>query len=249
LAKDGTFYGVTAGGGIGYGTVYRLSTSGVLTTLAWFPGDAVNPVGKLVEAVDGNLYGVAGGLEGTVFRLARDGGLTTVAWFDGANGETPVGLIQARDGNFYGECYTGGIPGDWYGTVFKMTPGGVISRVVSFTGYGGDRPGRYPWAGVVEGNDGNLYGTTWQGGTPQAGNVFRIIMPGPLLSSARIDDSLILSWRTNYTGYVLQSSTDLSRNEWIDCINTTSIVSGQYVVTNSLSDSSRFFRLSKISQP
>jgi uncharacterized repeat protein (TIGR03803 family) len=255
LASDGYFYGVTAGGGAwGSGTVYRISTNGEFATIASFlhwKGNAEYPNGRLVEAPDGSLYGAADspGHVGAIFRVTKDGVLTTLA--DGVNQYPRGPLVLANDGNFYGCTYGGG---DYccpisQGTLFRLTHDGAFTVLFSFTMYSPPYPGSHPYAGLVQGSDGNLYGTTWQGGAGQAGNVFRIIMPGPLLSSTQAGRDLVLSWRTNYTGYLLQFSTDLSRNEWNDCTNTFSIVGGQYVVTNSLSDSARFFRLSRISQP
>ncbi len=253
LARDGNFYGVTAGGGAGYGTVYRLETNGVVSTVASFvPDGNVWPTGRLIEAPDGSFYGAA---DNTIFRVTREGTLTTVGDFGAYgpvnNGEYPVGpLTLARDGNFYGSCYGGGTnccpP---YGTVFRMTPGGTLTALFSFTGYGGQFSGAYPHAGLVQGNDGNLYGTTRDGGAPGGGNIFRIIMPGPFLGAARARRDLVLSWRTNYTGYRLQSTTGPNGDQWSDCTNATSITSGQYFVTNSITDSARFFRLSQVSQP
>jgi uncharacterized repeat protein (TIGR03803 family) len=181
LASDGNFYGVSGGD---HGSVYKLTTNGVLTTIALFPaGVSAWPYGKMVEARDGSFYGASDGFDliGAIYKLSRNGMLTSVAHFNFANGEYPVGLIQARDGNFYGLCYSGGtgyIPPQPCGTVFRMTPDGTLTGLFSFTGYGGEYPGVHPWAGLVEGTDGNLYGTTSSGGVIGAGNIFRIIMPG-----------------------------------------------------------------------
>ena len=73
---------------------------------------------------------------------------------DGANPE--AGLVQGSDGNFYGTTYNGGTNGG-YGTVFKISPNGALTSLYSFTG-GND--GGYPDAGLVQGSDGNFYGTT-----------------------------------------------------------------------------------------
>jgi hypothetical protein len=99
---------------------------------------------------------------------------------------------------------------------------------------------------LIQGSDGNLYGTTQRGGAQGGGNVYRILMPGPLLTSAQAGQSIVLSWRTNYTGYVLQSLKDLNRGEWTDCTNAVSILGGQYFITNSLPGSAGYFRLRKI---
>jgi uncharacterized repeat protein (TIGR03803 family) len=260
LASDGNFYGVTSlGGAEDTGTVYRIGTNGDFVTLASFRsagGDARYPRGRLVQGSDGSLYGAAGGVNSTIFKVTLDGTLSTFDRFDGWDGDDPVGgLIQARDGYIYGVANEGG--GLWrdHGTVFRFAPGigctdhtwnpcGYLSLVVKL---GVPDYGSYNGA-LVEGNDGNLYGTTQRGGAQGGGNVYRILMPGPLLSSAQAGHNIVLSWRTNYTGYVLQSSRDLQRGEWIDCTNAASINGGQYFVTNSIPGSSRYFRLKKISQ-
>jgi len=205
----------------------------------------------LVEAEDGNFYGASDAHDhvGAIFRVTRDGALTTVVHFDSSNGEHPVGLIQARDGNFYGLCYSWGThccpP---VGTAFKMAPSGALTTLFSFTGYGGDYPGAYPWAGLTEGVDGNLYGTTSSGGVIGAGNIFRIIMPGPLLSlNAQPSGSnqVVLSWRTNFTGFTLQSAGDPMSTNWFDCATTPAISGGRFFITNGMSSGAQFFRLKK----
>jgi uncharacterized repeat protein (TIGR03803 family) len=183
LASDGYFYGVTAGGGAwGGGTVYRISTSGEFSTVAsllhWVD-NAESPNGRLVEAPNGSLYGTAdsAGHVGAIFRVTKDGILTTVA--AGVNQYPRGPLVLARDGNFYGCTYAGG---DYccpaMGQIFKITPQGTLSTVLSFTGFGGAYSGAHPYAGPLQGGDGNLYGTTWEGGAIGGGNVYRIIMPG-----------------------------------------------------------------------
>lgn len=250
LASDGNFYGVTAGL---YGTVYKLTLDGTVSLVAAFPDGADGaawPSGKLVEAEDGSFYGASDSTThgGAIFKFTRDGTLTTVAHFNFANGQSPLGLILARDGNFYGLSYDGGtgyIPPQPCGTAFRMTPDGTLSGLFSFTGYGGEYPGAHPWAGLVEGSDGNLYGTTKDGGVIGAGNIFRLIMPGPRLASTQAGQQLVLSWRTNYAGFTLQNSQELTSGNWTDCTNSPVVAGGQFFVTNSISTGARFFRLRK----
>jgi uncharacterized repeat protein (TIGR03803 family) len=98
----------------------------------------------------------------------------------GGDGNGPSGLIQGSDGNLYGLTGGGGsaasadCPGSaGCGTVFKITPAGVATVLYFFTGTGGD--GRNPYAGLVQGSDGNFYGTTYLGGTGGgAGTVFEL---------------------------------------------------------------------------
>ncbi|MGA2355473.1 MAG: choice-of-anchor tandem repeat GloVer-containing protein [Terriglobales bacterium] len=145
LGSDGDFYGTTtAGGANGYGTVFKISSAGVLTTLYSFCSsancsDGANPVGAtLVEGSDGNFYGTTGyggasvGLCGgsgcgTVFEMSPNGSLTTLHSFQGTDGEMPYGgLIQDTNGVFYGTTVSGGsstICDSGCGTVFSLSAG------------------------------------------------------------------------------------------------------------------------------
>jgi uncharacterized repeat protein (TIGR03803 family) len=92
----------------------------------------------------------------------------------GTDGQTPyAGVIQGNDGNLYGTTYFGG--GSGFGTVFKVTPSGTETVLYSFAG-GSD--GEHPYAGVIQGSDGNFYGTTYQGGANGYGTVFKITPSG-----------------------------------------------------------------------
>ncbi len=166
--SDGNFYGTTASGGTnGRGTVFKITPSGIETVLFSFPAGSSDPYTGLIQGSDGNFYGTtgAGGTsdDGTVFKITPSGTQSVLHAFakSGSDGETPyAGLIQGSDGNFYGTTYFGGANG--FGTVFKVTPGGTETVLYSFAG-GGD--GQHPYAGVIQGSDGNFYGTTYQGGS------------------------------------------------------------------------------------
>jgi uncharacterized repeat protein (TIGR03803 family) len=251
-ARDGNFYGVTGNGGAtGSGTAYRMTPGGLITVLASFPYDYGGPRGRLLETDDGDFLGYAGWGSygaGVIFRLTPQGALTTVASFNFDNGKGPVGgLIQANDGSFYGTTEHGGTnccPSS-LGTVFRMTPDGVITALVSFSGGEGPFPGANPEAGLVQGSDGNLYGTTSVQGSRGAGNVFRIIMPGPKIDITNMAGQAVISWRTNYAGFILQSSQDLNPGSWLDGTNLAFSASGRFWVTNPISSGSQFFRLKK----
>ncbi len=132
LASDGNFYGTTTGGGTNYdGTVFKITTSGTLTTVHSFDGtDGSVPYAGLVQAIDGNFYGTTynGGDGndcnngcGTIFKITLSGTVTTLHNFDGADGELPYGgLMQAPSGFLYGTTSAGGSYGD--GTVFRLLP-------------------------------------------------------------------------------------------------------------------------------
>jgi uncharacterized repeat protein (TIGR03803 family) len=185
-ARDGNLYGTTYSGGTNFsGTVFKITTNGVLTKLYSFTGgnDGSEPQAGLIQARDGNLYGTtySGGtnFSGTIFKITTNGVLTRLYSFtDGNDGAWPeAGLVQASDGNLYGTTTAGGA--HFSGTVFKITTNGVLTPLYSFTG-GND--GSEPEAGLVQGRDGSLYGTTYSGGTNFYGTVFQITTNGVFTS-------------------------------------------------------------------
>jgi uncharacterized repeat protein (TIGR03803 family) len=180
-ASDGNFYGTTASGGTaGHGTVFKMTPSGTESVLYSFPAGSSEPYCGLIQGTDGNFYGTTGANgtsdDGTVFQITPSGTETVLHAFPktGTDGQIPyAGLIQGSDGNFYGTTYFGGSHG--FGTVFKVTPGGTETVLYSFAG-GSD--GEHPYAGVIQGSDGNFYGTTYQGGTSGYGTVFKLTPSG-----------------------------------------------------------------------
>lgn len=182
---DGNFYGTTAAGGTHHqGTVFKIDSAGNLTTLhsfSGFPLDGAVPTAGLVQGTDGNFYGTtaSGGMFylGTVFRMTPAGELTVSHSFNALTGEGAIptgGLVQGSDGNFYGSTVSGGA--HHKGTVFKITSLGALTTLHSFGDSSGD--GAVPAAGLVQGADGNFYGTTAFGGTSYQGTVFRITPAG-----------------------------------------------------------------------
>jgi uncharacterized repeat protein (TIGR03803 family) len=169
-ATDGNFYGTTEGGGLdSRGTVFKITPSGTLKTLYSFDGtDGEEPEGDLVQATDGNFYGTttSGGanFEGMIFKITPNGTLTTLHSFDFTDGEFPIaGLVQGTDGNFYGTTESGG--GVGLGTIFELTPSGTLTTLHSFcSDYPSCTDGNGPTAGLIQGTDGNFYGTTLDGG-------------------------------------------------------------------------------------
>ncbi|HUJ10447.1 MAG TPA: choice-of-anchor tandem repeat GloVer-containing protein [Verrucomicrobiae bacterium] len=159
-------------------TATRLSPIGVFTNLHSFTdNDGSSPWSGVIQGTDGNFYGTAnnGGVSncGTVFRITPSGSFTNLHGFSGgSDGCAPLGwLTLGSDGNFYGTTQNGGVMN--VGTVFKMSPSGSVTSLYSFAN-GSD--GDYPLSGLVQGSDGNFYGTTFDYGTK--GTVFRITPSG-----------------------------------------------------------------------
>ncbi len=209
---DGYFYGTTAGGGANnLGTVFKMSSAGALTTLLDFTGDGASNKGSnceaaLMEGPDGYLYGttVAGGAfnYGTVFKMTSAGTLTTLVQFTG-NGSTHKGrnpqasVVQASDGNFYGTTLQGGSSDS--GTVFAISPIGVLTTKIDFTGMSGQNPGGFPYCDLLKGTDGNFYGTASSGGTNNKGTIFKI------------DPAATLTTLTNFSGSSLPNKGQVPR--------------------------------------
>jgi uncharacterized repeat protein (TIGR03803 family) len=204
-ATNGDLYGTTLEGGAktgcggGCGTVFKITPSGTLTTLYSFCSqsgcpDGFYPGAGLVQATNGDLYGTTeyGGANGygTVFRIAPSGTLTTLYSFCSQSGCTDgsnpyAGLVQAANGDLYGTTEAGGanVVG---GTVFKITPGGALTTLYSFCSQSGCTDGIGPVAALVQATNGDLYGTTAEGGANPGpsgiggGTVFKITPSGAL---------------------------------------------------------------------
>ncbi len=182
MGDAGTFfYGTTnQGGAHGFGTVFKITSGGVLTTLHNFAGtDGEYPTAALVEGTSHSFYGTTNGGGafglGTVFKITSTGALKTIHSFGGAEGEYPIGgLIQGTDRKFYGTTSEGGTMNR--GTVFKITSGGVLTLLCSFTGGNGE----YPYATLVQATDGHFYGTTYMGGFDNLGTIFEVTSGGTL---------------------------------------------------------------------
>jgi uncharacterized repeat protein (TIGR03803 family) len=199
----GNLYGNTSYSGYaGGGVVYKLDPSGNETVLhsftAEFSGaggpEGAFPTGSMVLDSAGNLYGTAwaGGSTpegcmtfgcGVVFSLNQAGDYTVLYSFTGgADGGTPfAGLVRDPAGNLYGAASDGGIAaaacvpyyGPGCGVVFKLDPSGTETVLHEFTG----ADGGVPYAGVTLDPAGNLFGTTYYGGSANAGAVYKLTMP------------------------------------------------------------------------
>ncbi len=178
---DGALYGTTGfGGASGNGTVFKINPDGtgfaVLYSFDPSFGGAYEPTAGLIQGRDGKLYGTTqyGGAarSGCVFSVSTNGsGFITLHQFgmlaDGAGPQAP--LIQGLDGALYGTTPFGGSNG--MGTIYRLTAEGTETVVHNFSGSDGNNPFT---AGLVQGPDGTLYGTTQQGGSGDSGTVFKL---------------------------------------------------------------------------
>ncbi len=180
-ASDGNFYGTSVhGGAYGAGTVFMVTAQGSELVLHSFggAGDGQTPFGSLIQASDGNLYGMtgAGGTygSGTAFRMTLQGAESLLHSFGSASdGANPAGsLVQGGDGNFYGLTRDGGAYG--MGAVIELAGDGTESVLASL-GAGAD--GANPFGDLLAGSDGNFYALTRGGGASGAGAVL-LIAPG-----------------------------------------------------------------------
>jgi len=197
-AADGNFYGTTAAGGThNYGTIFKITRAGKLTTLYSFDS-LTNSGTTLVQGTDGNFYGTTsnGGSngDGTIFKVSPKGKLTTLHTFNFTDGKFPYdALIQAADGNFYGTTYSGGAndpqacEGIGCGTVFKITASGKLTTLYNFCAQTACVDGQWPSGSLVQATDGNFYGTTEAGGAHGTncpfgicGTVFKLTPGGKL---------------------------------------------------------------------
>ncbi|MES2466425.1 MAG: choice-of-anchor tandem repeat GloVer-containing protein [Verrucomicrobiota bacterium] len=186
---DGSLYGTAAlGGSNDAGTVFKLNPDGTgFTVLQNFDTATTggNPYGGVMQGADGCLYGTAtfggSGGSGTVFKLNPDGtGFTAFPLSYWTTGGHPYGgLIQATDGTLYGTASWGGSSGD--GTVFKINPNGTNALPVkNFDA--ATSSGTFPYAGLLMGTDGMLYGTAFYSGSGGFGTVFRLATDGTAFS-------------------------------------------------------------------
>ncbi|HEY3974945.1 MAG TPA: choice-of-anchor tandem repeat GloVer-containing protein [Candidatus Sulfotelmatobacter sp.] len=188
LASDGNFYGTTSGGGEnGRGIVYKITSSGTLTTIYKFDvtdTHGFGPIAPPTQGSDGNLYiPVAEGGTfycGTILKMSTAGVIGATYDFPcGAGGSFPIGpLVQASNGNFYSTTQDGGTNGE--GVIYQVTPSLGVTVLHSFGATFGD--GTFPSAGMLLGTDGNYYGSTSDGGSEGDGTLFNTSTSGTYAS-------------------------------------------------------------------
>jgi uncharacterized protein (TIGR03437 family) len=172
VGKDGNLYGTTPT------TIFKITTAGVFTLL--YNGSQVNGrLNGLLQASDGNFYGTSQGTNGAIFKITPTGTFTVLHQFNlsDKNGDVPQGqLIQASDGNLYGTTESAG--GNSAGTIFKITTSGTFTLLHNFCAQSNAQAscidGANPRTGLVQGADGNLYGTA----NYNNGTIFKISTSG-----------------------------------------------------------------------
>jgi uncharacterized repeat protein (TIGR03803 family) len=183
LLHNGSMIGSTTSGGANdNGTLFEITKKGKFKVLHDLTSDDGSEVrGNLYRDKQGNFYGTAlfGGSDfsGTFFKYGTDGTFTVLHTFTGgADGEFPEhGVVADAAGNLYGVTAFGGANGD--GSVFKYDTAGNFSTLYSFTG-GND--GSFLYGGLDIDGDGNLYGSTGDGGAGNSGTVFKLTPGGTL---------------------------------------------------------------------
>ena len=229
--------------------------------------NGAGPQAGLIQGSDGNLYGTTSGFSppyhggGTVFKISTNLELTTLYSFTNVNdGQNPfAGLVQGSDGSLYGTTDSGGMNNS--GTVFKINPDGAgFTTLYSFStasvdpnnaNYATNSDGAYPRASLIlVGN--TLYGTTSLGGASGFGTVFSLTLPvPPQLNIIAADANVVLTWPANATGfndagYTLESTTNLVPPiGWQTNSVAPIVIGGQNVITNPISSSQMFFRLTQ----
>lgn len=190
LGADGNFYGscVYGSGAFQFGSIYKATPAGVITDMYDFTGASGAQYAPYspIQASDGNFYGVTGypgSACGNVYKMTSAGVVTSLHTFSGTDCVPTSGLIQASDGNLYGTlelCSTFGNRG----CIYKITPTGVYTVMYGFV----DATGSFPASGVIQGKDGQFYGTTSLGGpTGSNGTIYKVTSAGVITDLHQIN--------------------------------------------------------------
>jgi len=263
---SGTVFSVSTNGS-SFITLHAFSTLTINSLDVFTNGDGAQPEAGLI--LSGNtLYGTAqqGGTNGygTVFAVSTNGSNFTVlhtftalsgsADTNGDGGYPQAGLVLS-DNTLYGTAPIGGPNGN--GTVFSVSTNGsnfivlhTFSAVVTnHFGYYTNSDGARPYAGLIISGS-TLYGTTLYGSTNGFGAVFSISLGAaastPQLTLLRTGTNVVVAWPTNFTGYTLQSATNLtSPTTWSNISTAPVVINTNNVVTNGISGTRKFYRLSQ----
>ncbi|MGC2272343.1 MAG: choice-of-anchor tandem repeat GloVer-containing protein [Candidatus Sulfotelmatobacter sp.] len=187
---DGNFYGTAGDSGIGgHGAIYRATSGGALGDLFSFCKAKTCPTGaapylSLLQISNGDFFGFTFGLSynGTIFKLTPAGVINNIDSFCTSNcaGQLPrATLIQARNGFLYGTT-TGGGTNSNSGTIFKLSTSRTLTTVYNFCQLANCADGQLPdgYASLLQATDGNLYGTTRNGGANGHGTVYQLTLAG-----------------------------------------------------------------------
>ncbi|HYM79527.1 MAG TPA: choice-of-anchor tandem repeat GloVer-containing protein [Candidatus Dormibacteraeota bacterium] len=191
-ASDGNFYGTTSVGGKGVGTIFQISPTGQFKLLYTFCSlakctDGANPGFPPLQGSDGNFYGVTSsggtGKGGVIYELTPSGTYSVIYNFCNGgfklcqNGASPTTIAQDANGNFFGTTEYGGLFYAGAGTVFEFSSTHQYSVLHKFD----TTDGALPYARLTLASDGNLYGTTLDGGAGN-GTIFEITPAGEFTS-------------------------------------------------------------------
>lgn len=177
LGTDGNLYGVLSTSGNGtFGSVFKITTAGVLTILHSFSdaGDGSNPSLPPIQAADGNFYGTVGSNggsgNGVLYKLTPSGKFTVLHTFNrNVDGDGGQALVQGTDGKLYTVAAEGS--GCW-GTVLQFTTTGTVKVLHTFAC--DQSEGISPISPLVQAADGSFYGVCNQGGAQSSGTVWKI---------------------------------------------------------------------------
>jgi uncharacterized repeat protein (TIGR03803 family) len=223
ILSGNRFYGTTANGGsFGNGTVFAMNTDGTgLTILHEFAGPAQTNTGPVMPVTN-------------------------------SDGAFPSSSLMLLANTLFGTTSQGGTSGN--GTVFKVNTAGTgfmtlhnFTDMIPYDAFGSvfltNSDGANPIAGLTL-SENTLYGTASRGGSSGNGTIFSISLL-PQLTITPSGSSVVLAWPTNFTSFTLQSTTNLASPIWTTNLPAPVVVNGQNTVTNPISGTQRFFRLSQ----
>lgn len=222
-ASNGYLYGGTrTGGNGGAGYLFRTNGDGTNFTILHHCTTATGtiPIGAMVQGRDGNLYGLMAysgtgfSANGVLYRLSLDGEYTVLRNFTDFD-ELFGDLCLASDGMLYGTAVAVGPGGNGNGGIWRIKTDGTGYKVLQVFKTGSDPlypDGRKPIGGLVQGTDGNLYGTTYGGvGSGGDGTIFRLnlkLPPPPVNRPPIALDDTVLSTGVPVTVSVLDNDFD-----------------------------------------